>query len=401
MDKKFIIKLLVFILLFLITPNVYASSANVYVSGYENYALVQEEINLINAERAKEGLEPLVLDEVLTEKAMIRAHEIAVSYSHTRPNGVKNFSIFDDINYTAGGENIAAGQGSPSEVMIAWMNSYDHMKNIMAKSSPASRFKAVGLGHFQVNGYNYWVQLFSDYVSSPLTRYDTAYYEGYIYVSFPDGENFNGFLYNYFNKTIDLNKNNTYAIFDSDPRVLYNYNVFSISRSEFTYWSENNDIAVVDGNGVITGVNFGVTTIHASYNNVDYTLVVNVIGNINKVVENNNVIFTNSEDVIPTEITVIDDNNKEEQEVNLLEHITVKDNDIIRNDFRRKFTNSENIIKALAKAENIKYISTNTNWYISDDDMIIIDENDGVVIFKTKGYMLVYSMDYIRRLILS
>ena len=358
MNRKFIIKLLVFILLFIITPNVYASSANIYVAGYENYALVQEEINLINAERANEGLEPLVLDEVLTEKAMIRAHEIAVSYSHTRPNGDRSFSVFDDLSFTVGGENIAAGQDSPSEVMTAWMNSYDHMENIMAKSSTASRFKAVGLGHFQVNGYNYWVQLFSDYVSSPLTRYDTSYYEGYIYVSFPYGETFNGFLDNYFNKTIDLNKNSTYEIFDNDPIVLYNYNTIPISRGEFTYWSDNNDIAVVDGNGVVTGINNGTTVIHAMFNEVDYTITINVTNNENDI------------------------NN---EEVNLLEYVT----------------NNDRIIKSLSTAENIKYININTNWYVSDEDMIIIDENDGVVIFKTRGYMLVYSMDYIRKLILS
>jgi len=394
MNKKFIIKLLVFILLFIITPNVYASSANVYVAGYENYALVQEEINLINAERAKEGLEPLVLDEVLTQKAMIRAHEIAVSYSHTRPNGVRNFSVFDDISYTAGGENIAAGQGSPSEVMTAWMNSYDHMKNIMAKSSPASRFKAVGLGHFQVNGFNYWVQLFSDYVSSPLTRYDTAYYEGYIYVSFPTGETFNGFLDNYFNKNIDLNMNNSYAIFDSDPTVLYNYNCFPISRGEFTYWSDNNDIAVVDGDGVITGINNGTTVIHAMFNEVDYTITINVIGN-NTYNYSDNVISTES--IIPIEIANNTDYSSED-EVNLIEHISVKNNDINKNEIRTLF-NNDNIIKSISDKTSTNFISNPTNLYLSDEDIIIIEENGDVVIFS-KGYLLIYGLDYIRKYIL-
>jgi uncharacterized protein YkwD len=322
MNRKFIFKLLSFILLFIITPNVYASSANVYVSGYENYALVQEEINLINEERAKEGLEPLILDEVLTQKAMVRAHEIAVSYSHIRPNGVKNFSIFDDISYTCGGENIAASQNSPSEVMIDWMNSYDHMKNIMAKSSPASRFKAVGLGHFQVNGYNYWVQLFSDYVSTPLTRYDTSYYEGYIYVSFPDKEDFGGSLYNYFNKTIDLNKNNTYSIFESNPVVYYNYNNIPIDRSNFNYWSDDSNIASVDNNGVITGINSGTVNIHAEFNGITYTITINVIENVNKTysvsntnnietVKTNNIVEEKSTDKISDdgENTIVEKNN--------------------------------------------------------------------------------------------
>lgn len=387
MDKKFIIKLLVFILLFIITPNVYASSANVYVSGYENYALVQEEINLINAERAKEGLEPLILDAVLTEKAMIRAHEIAVSYSHTRPNGVSNFSILDDVSFTAGGENIAAGQGSPSDVMNAWMNSYDHMKNIMAKSSPASRFKAVGLGHFQVNGYNYWVQLFSDYVSSPLTRYDTSYYEGYIYVSFPVGERFNGFLDNYFNKTIDLDKNNTYSVFEINPKVLYNYNCFPISRSDFTYWSENNDIAVVNGEGVITGTGAGTTNIHAVFNEVDYVITINVIDN-SKTINKTVIVKEESTNVVDT-IEVNDYkelSNNEEVEANINE--TKEINNI-------SLFNNKVDYSPLAST----FIVSN-NYYVSDDEIIIIDENDDYVLFKTRGYLLIFGIDFIKKYLL-
>lgn len=387
MDKKFIIKLLVFILLFIITPNVYASSANVYVSGYENYALVQEEINLINAERAKEGLEPLILDAVLTEKAMIRAHEIAVSYSHTRPNGVSNFSILDDVSFTAGGENIAAGQGSPSDVMNAWMNSYDHMKNIMAKSSPASRFKAVGLGHFQVNGYNYWVQLFSDYVSSPLTRYDTSYYEGYIYVSFPVGERFNGFLDNYFNKTIDLDKNNTYSVFEINPKVLYNYNCFPISRSDFTYWSENNDIAVVNGEGVITGTGAGTTNIHAVFNEVDYVITINVIDN-SKTINKTVIVKEESTNVVNT-IEVNDYkelSNNEEVEANINE--TKEINNI-------SLFNNKVDYSPLAST----FIVSN-NYYVSDDEIIIIDENDDYVLFKTRGYLLIFGIDFIKKYLL-
>lgn len=387
MDKKFIIKLLVFILLFIITPNVYASSANVYVSGYENYALVQEEINLINAERAKEGLEPLILDAVLTEKAMIRAHEIAVSYSHTRPNGVSNFSILDDVSFTAGGENIAAGQGSPSDVMNAWMNSYDHMKNIMAKSSPASRFKAVGLGHFQVNGYNYWVQLFSDYVSSPLTRYDTSYYEGYIYVSFPVGERFNGFLDNYFNKTIDLDKNNTYSVFEINPKVLYNYNCFPISRSDFTYWSENNDIAVVNGEGVITGTGAGTTNIHAVFNEVDYVITINVIDN-SKTINKTVIVKEESTNVVDTiEVNEYKElSNNEEVEANINE--TKEINNI-------SLFNNKVDYSPLAST----FIVSN-NYYVSDDEIIIIDENDDYVLFKTRGYLLIFGIDFIKKYLL-
>lgn len=56
------------------------------------------------------------------------------------------------------GENIAAGQQTPAEVMNAWMNSQGHRENIMNSS-----FGQIGVGVVKGGSYGiYWVQMFTN-----------------------------------------------------------------------------------------------------------------------------------------------------------------------------------------------------------------------------------------------
>lgn len=128
-------------------------------SEQENYA--EEVLSLVNAERAKEGLSPLVLDQKLCGAATVRAGEIVEEFSHTRPDGTSCFTALKqaDVTYRAAGENIAAGQATPASVMNSWMNSSGHRANIMS-----SNFGKLGVGFVKVSqGYQYyWVQMFTD-----------------------------------------------------------------------------------------------------------------------------------------------------------------------------------------------------------------------------------------------
>lgn len=118
----------------------------------------EQVVALVNEERAKEGLTPLSIDPKVQAAAQIRAEECEQSFSHTRPDGT-NFSTSlsqQGVTYKRSGENIAWGQQSPEEVVSAWMNSSSHRTNIMN-----SRFTKIGVGYHQnVNGVNYWSQLF-------------------------------------------------------------------------------------------------------------------------------------------------------------------------------------------------------------------------------------------------
>lgn len=132
-----------------------------------------EVLLLVNRERLKNGLQPVTATPWLQEACDIRESEIRTLFSHTRPNGTDCFTVFSEIEKPSAsgvgwacGENIAAGQRSPSEVMNAWMNSEGHRANILA-----AEFTHVGVGcRFYQDGYqNYWVQLFYG-----AQRYDGA-----------------------------------------------------------------------------------------------------------------------------------------------------------------------------------------------------------------------------------
>lgn len=122
---------------------------------------LQEVLELVNKERATAGLDPLTLDDKLNEAAGVRAQEITKEFSHTRPDGTPVFTILKEYgcSYMAAGENIAAGQSSPAEVVDSWMHSEGHRANILSPN-----FKKLGVGYCQISSsYKYyWVQLFTD-----------------------------------------------------------------------------------------------------------------------------------------------------------------------------------------------------------------------------------------------
>ena len=110
-----------------------------------------------------DNLQPLTYDYGLEAIAMQRAAELAVSYSHTRPNGTRCFTAYDITYYTAG-ENIAYGYPtlSGARVFELWCETDDpydgqgHRRNMLDED-----FTAVGIGHVIYNGVHYWAQEFA------------------------------------------------------------------------------------------------------------------------------------------------------------------------------------------------------------------------------------------------
>lgn len=120
----------------------------------------QQVLDLVNAEREKEGLPALILDEDLCKAADIRSAELVELFEHTRPDGRDCYSVLDDqgISYSIAGENIAAGHASPEEVVEGWMNSEGHRANILN-----AEFTKMGISLCKVDSgyYYYWAQLFT------------------------------------------------------------------------------------------------------------------------------------------------------------------------------------------------------------------------------------------------
>ncbi|WP_031516427.1 CAP domain-containing protein [Desulfofalx alkaliphila] len=115
-------------------------------------------VELVNRERANNGLSPLVAKSDLNRVAQVKAEDMAGNryFSHTSPTYGSPFDMMRQfgINYTRAGENIAMGYRTPESVMEGWMNSPGHRANIL---NP--HFTEIGVG-FAGNG-NYWVQLFA------------------------------------------------------------------------------------------------------------------------------------------------------------------------------------------------------------------------------------------------
>lgn len=134
--------------------------ATVSTAASENSSDAQQEVlRLVNVQREKAGKQPLTLDAKLSQAAGVRAAEIVQLFSHTRPDGTSCFTAMKEagVSYMAAGENIAAGQRTPAEVMESWMNSQGHRENILSDS-----FGRLGVGYTVVNGRAYWVQMFAD-----------------------------------------------------------------------------------------------------------------------------------------------------------------------------------------------------------------------------------------------
>ena len=125
--------------------------------GVSEYA--QEVVRLVNIERERAGLAPLTMDATLSAAAQVRAQEIDVSFSHTRPDGTSCFTVLKEfgIGYRACGENIAKGSPSPARVVEGWMNSAGHRANILNEN-----FTTIGVGvHADAAGTLHWAQLFT------------------------------------------------------------------------------------------------------------------------------------------------------------------------------------------------------------------------------------------------
>ena len=116
-----------------------------------------EVLRLVNLERARVGALPLKFAKDLASSAYVRAKELPIKFSHTRPDGSKCFTAMPQIGHMLG-ENLAGGQSSPQQVVQAWMDSKTHRDNMLNK-----KFTEMGVVYYyQSNSKykHYWVQHF-------------------------------------------------------------------------------------------------------------------------------------------------------------------------------------------------------------------------------------------------
>ena len=138
-----------------------------------NSQFINEVLELVNEERSEKGLNPLELDNKLTNIAKEHSQSMAMNdfVSHEDPtDGSSPQDRIDEGGYewTRWGENVAAGQSTPEEVMTGWMNSADHRSNLLNPD-----FTEIGIGYEfmvddkgSVNYNHYWTQVFGTPLSN-------------------------------------------------------------------------------------------------------------------------------------------------------------------------------------------------------------------------------------------
>ena len=119
----------------------------------------KEVFNLINQQRANNGLAALKVDEEVQRVARIKAEDMVQNnyFSHTSPTYGSPFDMLKSfkISYKTAGENIA-GNSSNTGAVNAWMNSPGHKANILNSS-----FNYTGIGVVSSSKYGkIFVQIF-------------------------------------------------------------------------------------------------------------------------------------------------------------------------------------------------------------------------------------------------
>ncbi|MBW4634338.1 MAG: CAP domain-containing protein [Iphinoe sp. HA4291-MV1] len=129
-----------------------------------NATFEQQVLELTNQERVQNGLPPLKANAELNYAADKYAEEMSQRgvLSHTGPDGSKPWDRAETVGYEAQmmGENIAAGQRTPQQVVQDWMNSSGHRANILNL-----RYADIGIGFYN----NYWVQDFGSGDTNPMS----------------------------------------------------------------------------------------------------------------------------------------------------------------------------------------------------------------------------------------
>ncbi|MFC4768121.1 CAP domain-containing protein [Effusibacillus consociatus] len=120
----------------------------------------QRVLQLTNQARTAQGLRPLKYNWEVTRMARHKSEDMRDRsyFAHQSPTYGSPFDMLNmyQIPFRGAGENIAAGQPTPEEVVKSWLNSPGHRRNIM---NPA--FTDLGCGvAFGGNMRIYWTQVF-------------------------------------------------------------------------------------------------------------------------------------------------------------------------------------------------------------------------------------------------
>lgn len=121
----------------------FVTTGALQVLGTASSIAIGELLDDTNAARKEAGLEPLVLNQQLTQAASLKAEDMLENnyWAHTSPSGVTPWKWYEDVEYqyNIAGENLAKNYPSAAATVAAWMASPTHRENILR-----AEFKDVG-----------------------------------------------------------------------------------------------------------------------------------------------------------------------------------------------------------------------------------------------------------------
>lgn len=122
-----------------------------------------EVLRLTNEIRVQHGLQALKRDTKVEKVARKKSEDMRDKdyFDHTSPTYGSPFDMLEShgVDYRFAGENIAAGQSTPSEVVEDWMNSKGHRENILDPN-----YTHLAVGYAEGGSYHhYWTQMFTAY----------------------------------------------------------------------------------------------------------------------------------------------------------------------------------------------------------------------------------------------
>lgn len=143
----------------LIIPVFVIFPENIFFADISKIAL----FNLINEEREKKALSPLMENPLLTQAAELKSRDMFEFnyFQHISPSGVTPWHWFKKVgyNYETAGENLAIGFLDSEEVYKAWIDSPSHRDNLFN-----SNYQEIGIavisGNFEGNKTSIVVQTF-------------------------------------------------------------------------------------------------------------------------------------------------------------------------------------------------------------------------------------------------
>lgn len=128
---------------------------------YRSPTFEEQLVDLINAERAKQGLGTLSINSVLAQVAEAHSQDMIDRnfFDHTNPDGLLPGNRVTNAGYTWSnvGETIGAGYTSPQAMLNGWLNSPGHRAILLG-----ANYTEIGIGYVPGGAYgHYWTAVFA------------------------------------------------------------------------------------------------------------------------------------------------------------------------------------------------------------------------------------------------